>query len=219
MALIDRLKATYEANRDEELAAPMRAYMREQFPFLGIKRDTRDELDRAILEGEPAPTEAALARVARACWKLPEREYQYFAQKYLRKHAKVMSASFLDVAEELITHKSWWDTVDDLAQHVVGTLVMRHPALKKQLDVWARSENLWLARTAILHQNRYKAATDEKRLFAYCRARADETDFFMRKAIGWALREYSATNPKAVKAFVAATKLSPLSAKEALRKT
>lgn len=215
--LIERLTKTYAANADPDSAAPMRAYMREQFPFLGIKRTERDALDREVLAGLPKPTERDLLAVARACWKKPEREYQYFALKYLRKHAKLLNA--LDAVEELLTQKSWWDTVDDLAANVVGPVVAKNPDLKKTMDAWAKSENLWLARTAILHQLKYKQRTDAARLFKYCRARATEKDFFMRKAIGWALREYAATDPDAVATFVEENeeRLSGLSKREASR--
>lgn len=215
--LIERLTTIYAANADAANAAPMRAYMREQFPFLGLKRAERDALDREVLAGLPKPTERDLVAVARACWKLPQREYQYFAQKYLRKHAKLLSG--LELVEELVTHKSWWDTVDDLAANVVGPIVANNPELKKTMDAWAKSENLWLARTAILHQLKYKQRTDAARLFKYCRARATEKDFFMRKAIGWALRVYAATDPDAVAQFVAENeaRLSGLSKREAVR--
>lgn len=207
-----RVRQVYGAHADPSLAAPMRAYLRDQFPFLGIQRKKRDELDRELI-GEAHP-----AALARALWKLPEREYQYFAVKFLRKHQKELDASFIDVAEELITTKSWWDTVDDLAVNVVGGLVTRFPALRKTMDAWAKSDHLWLARTAILHQNKYRDRTDATRLFRYCEARASEKEFFIRKAIGWALREYSATDPEAVRGFVERVRLSPLSEREALRK-
>ncbi|MBI2392967.1 MAG: DNA alkylation repair protein [Deltaproteobacteria bacterium] len=218
--LLARLTAAYEAHADPKNAAPMRAYMRERFSFLGIERDRLDALDREVLAGLDAPTERDLAAIARACWKKEPREFQYFALKYLRKWTpKVASAGFLDVLGELIANKSWWDTVDELAQHPVGALVAKHPELRATMDAWARSDDLWLARAAILHQNRYRERTDPRRLFAYCRSRAAEKDFFMRKAIGWALRAYAATDPRAVARFVADhdAALSPLSKREALR--
>jgi 3-methyladenine DNA glycosylase AlkD len=218
-SLLTRLTTVYAANADPENAAAMRAYMRDQFAFLGITSKKRAELDRDLLSRSASargPTETELLALAQACWKLPEREYQYFAQRYLRKHVKLLT----DVAaiEPFITRKSWWDTVDDLAANVVGPIVERM-GQQKTMDEWAKSDNLWLARTAILHQLRYKDRTDDKRLFKYCRARADEKDFFMRKAIGWALREYAATNPEAVAQFVEANdeRLSGLSKREALR--
>jgi len=216
-SLLTKLTETYSASADRGNAAPMRAYMRDQFAFLGIPKKPRDELDRGVLTELPKPTEDDLATIARACWKKPEREYQYFAMKLLRKHAKQLTN--IGLLEALITHKSWWDTVDELAQNVVSVMVARDPKLLKVMDAWSRSDDLWLARTAILHQNKFKERTDEKRLFKYCRARAGDQDFFMRKAIGWALRNYAATNANAVARFVHDNeeRLSALSKREAMR--
>jgi len=136
------------------------------------------------------------------CWRMPEREYQYFACGLLRRHARVLKPGFLSVARTLVTTKPWWDTVDALAAHTVGPMVARHPELLATMDEWAVEEDLWLVRTAILHQLTYKEATDAKRLFHYCSQQAGHPDFFVRKAIGWALREYAKTDPAEVRAFV-----------------
>ena len=101
-----------------------------------------------------------------------------------------------------MTTKPWWDTVDALAARVVGPLVARHPELVAAMDEWAVDDDMWVVRTALLHQLIYKEATDAERLFDYCSRQAGHTDFFMRKAIGWALREYAKTDPAAVRAFV-----------------
>jgi 3-methyladenine DNA glycosylase AlkD len=118
-----------------------------------------------------------------------------------------------------VTHKSWWDTVDALA-HSVGALVLRHPELQDEMDVWIADDDLWVARVAIIHQLGAKQATDTDRLFGYCTTRASHPDFFIRKAIGWALREYSKTDPDAVRQYVAGMggKLSSLSRREALKR-
>ena len=119
-----------------------------------------------------------------------------------------------------ITTRPWWDTVDDLAQNTVGPMVRGDRArLRPVLDAWAAGPDLWLARTAILHQNRYRADTDPDQLYAYCRRRAGDTDFFLRKAIGWALREWSRTDPDGVERFVRDhhDELSGLSRREALK--
>jgi 3-methyladenine DNA glycosylase AlkD len=217
--VLDRLVATYGSARDPAAAAPMRAYMRDQFPFLGIPTTRRRPLSREVLEGLPRPGEDDLRAVALACWELPEREFQYFACDWLRRHAAVCSPEFLDTARTLITTKSWWDTVDALAARVVGPIVARHPATVPTMDAWLADENMWLARTAILHQLGYAERTDADRLFRYCLARAGHGDFFIRKAIGWALRQYAKTDPAAVRSFVAAHagQLSPLSKREALK--
>ncbi len=121
------------------------------------------------------------------------------------------SSGFLPVARRLVTTVSWWDTVDHLAAHVVGGLVAADPALAAEMDAWIDDEDLWVARTALLHQLRFKGATDADRLFDHCLRRAGHPDFFVRKAIGWSLREYAKTAPAEVRAFVAAygSRLSP----------
>jgi 3-methyladenine DNA glycosylase AlkD len=216
-AFLTRLTERFEAAAAPSRAAAQRAYMRDQFPFLGIGASDQKALTRAALAGLATPTEDDLRSLALACWARPEREYQYAACFVLRRHVGRCSAGFLPTARTLITEKSWWDTVDTLAAHTVGPLVLAHHELGDVMDAWARDENLWLVRTAILHQLRYREATSERRLFAYCAAQAGHPDFFIRKAIGWALREYSRTSPDAVRDFVAATRLSPLSTREALR--
>jgi len=197
----------------------MAAYMRDQFPFLGIPGPTQRTLALEVLAGLPRPAEEDLREVALGCWALAEREYQYFACGWLRRHARVCSAGFVETARYLIVTKSWWDTVDALAAHLVGPLVARHPALVSTMDSWLTDDDLWLVRTAILHQLRYKEQTDAVRLFRYCTAQAEHRDFFVRKAIGWALREYAKTDPAAVRAYVHAheSRLSALSVREALK--
>src|SRR5437867_9984495 len=126
--------------------------MRDQFPFLGIPTTKRRALSREILAGLPAPTPEELGAIARACWELPEREYQYFAVDLLVRYVKRLEPGFLETIRYLITTKSWWDTVDALASNVVGTIVDAHPAAVEVLVDWLVVENMWLARTAIIHQ-------------------------------------------------------------------
>ncbi len=193
--------------------------MRNAVPFYGIPAPAQREIWRTVLADMPTPTGAQLRSVARACWKRPEREWQYFGCAYVRRYVRRASAAFLPTAEYLITTKSWWDTVDSLASHTVGPLVRAEPRLKGAMDDWSRSENVWLARTAILHQLGYKADTDAERLFDYCSRRAGDSEFFIRKAVGWSLREYSKTDADAVRTFVRdhRRELSALSQREALK--
>ncbi len=217
--ILRRLQDLFSKAADPARAIPMRAYMRGAFEFLGIPGPSQKVLARQVLQGLPAPTEADLRAVARACWDIEEREYQYFACGYLRRHIKVCSAGFLTTARHLIVTRSWWDTVDALAAHTVGPLVARHASLLSIMDEWVKDENMWLARAAILHQLTYKELTDPTRLFHYCVVQMDHKDFFVRKAIGWALREYAKTEPEAVRSFVRAHELrmAPLSVREALK--
>ncbi|GGX67773.1 hypothetical protein GCM10010515_39150 [Streptomyces fructofermentans] len=217
--VLERLTATYAAAADPRRAASARAYMKDIAPFLGLTTPDRRALSRVVLAGTPRPEEADCVAVALRCWRLPEREYQYFAVDYLRRHVRRLSSGFLPVARRLVSTVPWWDTVDALAAHVVGGLVAADPALRADMDAWIEDDDLWIARTALLHQLRSKGDTDTERLFAYCVRQAGHPDFFIRKAIGWCLREYAKTDPDAVRAFVARERgrLSPLSVREALK--
>lgn len=215
---VGRLVAAYQAEADPAAGAAMSAYMRNLFPFVGIRMGPRRAIDRGVRRGSLLP-EADVLAVAAACWELPEREYQYFACDELRRHARVLTPDALPAIGTLITTKSWWDTVDSLAESTVGTVVKGHPETRATMDEWLRSDNLWLARSALLHQLHWKSETDADWLFAGCLRWAEEKDFFIRKAIGWVLREYSKTDEAAVRRFVAehSGSLSGLSRREALK--
>lgn len=215
---LPRLQECYERHRDPARAATMSAYMRGQFPFLGIPSPQQKALLRDVLTGIGKPGQHDLREAAMGLWRLPEREYQYAAAALLRRFVQVCDEACLSTIHHLIITKSWWDTVDALAVHVVGPLAARFPALNAVMDGWASSANIWLARTAILHQIAYKDRTDSSRLFRYCLERSGDTEFFIRKAIGWALREYSKTDGDAVRTFVSQheAELSGLSKREAM---
>lgn len=217
--LVSAVAAEYARHADAERAAQMRAYMRDRFPFFGIPAPLRRSLDRAVVQRSPGrPTHHYLVGVARACWAAEERELQYFAVDQLRRHRRRLEPAFLDVARELVTTRAWWDTVDALAAGVVGPLVRTH-GLHEQMDVWIRDDDVWVARTALLHQLGAKGDTDVDRLLAHCLLRAEDEDVAIRKAIGWALRDLARTDPETVRRFVAANagRLSALSRREALK--
>lgn len=217
--VLERLTATYGAAADPERAAAAQAYMKDIAPFLGVPTPERRALSRTVLQGTPRPDEADCTAIALRCWQLPEREYHYFAVDYLRRHVGRCSSGFLPVTRQLITTVSWWDTVDLLAAHVVGVLVAADPKLTADMDAWIVDDDLWVARTALLHQLRYKEHTDTERLFAYCLRQSGHPHFFIRKAIGWCLREYAKTDPDAVRDFLARERgrFAPLSVREALK--
>jgi 3-methyladenine DNA glycosylase AlkD len=217
--LIPAVTAIYRGAADAERAAAQRAYMRDQFSYLGIAVPERRRLARALLKAAARPTTSDCVALALRCWQQPEREFRYFAVDYLIANVKHCDSSLIATLRTLITTESWWDTIDPLASRVVGPLVAADPSLVATMDSWVRDENLWIARTAILHQLRFKAETDEKRLFEYCVVQAEHPDFFIRKAIGWALREYAYTAPDAVRAFLDREhdRLSPLSVREAAK--
>ncbi len=217
--VLERLTATYASAADPVRAAAAQAYVKDVAPFLGIPTPARRALSRTVLEGTPRPDEADCTAIALRCWRLPEREYHYFAVDYLRRHVGRCSSGLLPVARHLVTTVSWWDTVDALAAHVVGGLVAADPKLTADMDAWIADDDLWVARTALLHQLRYKERTDTSRLFAYCLRQSAHPDFFIRKAIGWCLREYTKTDPEAVRDFLARERgtFAPLSVREALK--
>ncbi|NUK09548.1 DNA alkylation repair protein [Streptomyces lunaelactis] len=217
--VMDRLTTVYPTGADAARAEGAAAYMKDIAPFLGLYTAARRDLSRTVLEGTARPDEADCTAIALRCWDLPEREYQYFAVDYLRRQVKCCSSGFLPVVRHLVVTVPWWDTVDALASHVVGPLVSADPKLKTVMDAWIDDDHLWVVRTALLHQLRYKDTTDAERLFDYCLRRADHPDFFIRKAIGWCLREYARTDPDAVRDFVegAGDRLSPLSVREATK--
>jgi 3-methyladenine DNA glycosylase AlkD len=217
---LPRLRADLEAVGSTERAAEMAAYMRDRFPFHGVPTPRRRSIERPVIAASAGATSGELIGFARACWAEPEREFQYVAVDVLRKRAAALEPDALDDVRELIEDRSWWDTVDMLATHVVGTMARDHPEITASLDDWIRDENVWVARTAMLHQLLWKDDTDPARLFRYAEIQAANPDFFMRKAIGWALRQYARTDPDAVRDFVAAhvTALSALTRREALKR-
>ncbi len=197
-------------------AVGMSAYMKHHFSFIGIPTPTRRKLIKAVeVAAAQQCCEADLLELAQALWQLPEREYHYCAIELLVRGQ--LSLAALPVIEQFICTQSWWDSVDTLASKVVGDLARREPELIAQLDQWQTSKHLWLRRTAIIYQLSWKTATDEARLFQACYINRRDPDFFIRKAIGWALRQYARTAPQAVIEFVAQTALSPLSQREALK--
>ena len=213
------LAEAYSGAADAKKAVGMSAYMRDQFPFHGIKAPERRAIDRDIRgRGPKRPEHHYLTKVSRDCWGRKEREFQYFAVDYLRKHYRRLDPGFLDIGHEFIVTKSWWDTVDILAGGCIGPYVRANDCVA-EMDGWIVSDNIWVARTALLHQLGAKEDTDAERLFTYCLQRAGDTEFFIRKAIGWCLRQYARTDPHAVRIFVENNDaiLSPLSKREAMK--
>ena len=216
---VEAVAAALAAQADQERAAAMAAYMKDRFAFFGVKAGPRRKAQREVLSGWRVLDADDLIAFADGCWDRNERELQYAACDVLRRHVSRLGADNLAGIERLIATKSWWDTVDALAARVVGPLVAAHPELRPDLDRWLSSGDLWLERAAILHQLGYRDETDEAWLFEMCLAHAASTEFFHRKAIGWALREYAKTAPDAVAEFVAAhdADLSGLSKREATK--
>ncbi len=179
----------------------MAAYMRDQFAFLGVGAVERRKATRGLL---PRTLDRELVD---ALWALPEREFQYVACDHLR----TAESAPADWLRTLVTTRSWWDTVDALAAPVGRSCT------PEQMRAWARDDNLWVRRAAILHQLKRREATDTALLAEILAANLGSGEFFIDKALGWALREYSRTDPAWVRAFLDTHRVAALTRREASR--
>ncbi|WP_233711641.1 DNA alkylation repair protein [Lederbergia citrisecundus] len=196
----------------------MEKYMKNLFPFLGIRSPERTAITSGWLKSVGVVPNELLSSFIMELWERHEREYQYVALDYLVKKKKYLLETDIDLVEYLIVTKSWWDTVDLIASHLVGVLFSKHPHLIKTYgEKWIESENIWLQRTMILFQLKYKGQTDEQLLFSIINRTSHINEFFIQKAIGWSLREYSKTNPEVVAQFIESHELSNLAKREGLK--
>jgi len=213
-----KLRQKFLENANAENAFQMKAYMRNQYDFFGIKAPAQVQIRREFLQNQGLPEISLLPKLIPELWEQPEREFQHFTLALLEKYSKKADAGFIEILEWIIVTKSWWDTVDFIAANLVGTHFKRFPELiPVYTEKWMNSGNFWLQRSALLFQLKYKNQTDLKLLFGYIEKLSGSREFFIRKAIGWTLREYSKTDPDVVIQFVETHQLQPLSQKEALK--
>lgn len=211
------LRAHFDQHANPDQAGPMKKYMRDQFEYLGIKSPQVKALLRQSIKVNGVPPFEELDQVMRELWELPQREYQYLAIGLMERLERKLPASAIKTLEYMITHKSWWDTVDNIS-HIVGIHFQRFPEVREQyLAKWRASDNLWLRRTSILFQLDYKKDTDFDLLREMVQENLGSSEFFINKAIGWALRQYARIDPEAVKNLVTTTPLHPLSRREAMK--
>jgi 3-methyladenine DNA glycosylase AlkD len=221
MSFVNVLRRELSAQANLEDAASMQAYMKDKFIFFGVRAPVRQEiLKNLIKEYKPQLDRLTLIQIAKDCYAQPQRELHYCGMELITRFLKKkFEKEDIDFITYLITTHSWWDTVDMICKHHLGGYLKLYPKLIPSIiQSYSNSGELWLQRSAILFQLEYKEHTDQELLFALCKKHKDTKEFFMNKSIGWALREYSKTNPQAVIDFVAANELAPLSRKEALRK-
>ena len=186
-----------------EYAEGMTRYMKGVAPYLGIRTPARRSALKAAWKPLSVLTEAELALFAQAMWLLPEREYQYSAVDAFDWYRGSLSPDFLhDPVRHLVSTKPWWDTVDSLGSAIITQLVNTYPELISTMWEWLRSKDIWLARAAIQHQRGNKDETDLDRLFAMCEVHITDREFWLAKAIGWALRDASAYWPTDIQEFV-----------------
>ncbi len=203
---------TLRASTNPEKAASMSAYMRGQFAFLGLPTPERKRLSRDFLKTQKSIDWPLIFEL----WEQPEREYQYLATDCLTKLKAQLSPDDIPNLQRLIITKSWWDTIDALDM-IVGGIATRYPEVNETLLRWSVDDNIWLRRIAIDHQLTRKDKTDTDLLERILENNLGSSEFFINKAIGWSLRDYSKTNPDWVRRFIEKNraKMSPLSIREA----
>jgi len=215
---LHELDEQFRLHADPDIARGQAAYMRNQFVYHGIKTSRRRELQKPFLKKENLPEKGDLQQLIKQIWEKPEREYQYFAQELVWRYGDKLQPKDIGLLEYMIVNKSWWDTVDFIATSLAGACFRRFPEQREEyVNKWLESGNIWLQRTALLFQLKYKTGTDTSLLATTIKALGGSREFFINKAIGWALREYSKTNPQWVVEFVKNTELSNLSRREGLR--
>ena len=206
-----------------EAAKPERAiwakkYLKDQFEMLGVDAPTRKQIFRSFLSDRGLPVIEQLEEVSWYLWQQEEREFQYIALEIIVKLSKKLREQDIDWIEKLIVTKSWWDTVDGIAAWICGKYFQLYPAqIIPVTRQWMDSNNIWLQRSALLFQLQYKQTTNTTLLSLYILELSEHKEFFIRKAIGWILREYSKTNKEFVREFVKSYPLSSLSQREATK--
>lgn len=219
MNFISDLSAVFIENSNTVNAVPMKAYMKGLFIFHGIKTDQRRKLFKEICDKHKAEVSANARKISLELYRKTEREYHYCSIEILIKELKKkFIKDDIKLIEKLTVTHSWWDSVDVIAKYLLGEYLKQYPEeIPKVIERFSNSDMMWLNRSAILFQLDYKKDTDANLLFAECLKHRESKEFFIQKAIGWALREYGKTNPEAVRRFVSTASLKALSTREALK--
>lgn len=212
---IDAVRIEFERKGKPEIAEKQAAYMRDKFVYYGLPNPVRSKIiltyfrDFGVFEGKK------LSEFILTCMQDEYREMHYLGIQMLEVQIKHQPSSFIQTLEKAICLNSWWDSVDTLAKQV-GIHLSRYPELQiKHAERWIDGDNMWLQRIAIIHQLFYRDKTNEQLLYDMITRQASNSEFFIRKACGWALRQYAKTNPKSVRKFINKTTLSPLTVREA----
>lgn len=219
MSFITTLETAFQNNRSRELAVPMENYMKNHFPFYGIKTDKRRLIFKAIWQEHQDEVKQNGREIALQLFAFKEREMHYCGIEILIENLKKnYQIEDIELIEKILTTNSWWDSVDTIAKYILGEYLIEFPnETKKVIQRFSDSDDMWLNRSAILFQLSYKQKTNADFLFRECIKHAHSKEFFIQKAIGWALREFGRFYPNEVKEFVKQNTLKPLSKKEALK--
>ena len=193
------LLAVLQQHANPERAVPMQAYMKHRFAYFGIGKPQLARLCRPFFKD--AAKQPVDWDFVHHCWDDPHRELQYAALEYLKKMQQHLTPQNIPRLQTLITEKSWWDS-SDVLDRIVGNIALRHPEASTVLLAWSTDDNIWLRRVAIDHQLLRKQHTDTALLEKIICNNLGQKEFFINKAIGWALRDYSKTNPAWVQGFI-----------------
>lgn len=212
------LQEAFTKNAKPVKSAQMKKYMLNKFEFFGIQSPERKEIIGKFLSQNALPEPDKIDDVIKALWKLDQREFQYAGLTFMDKLKRKANKDRIELYEWTILQKSWWDTVDMVAGNLIGAHFILYPEqIKSYANKWIDSENIWLQRTAILFQLKYKQNIDTKLLSSFIERLNTSGEFFIQKSIGWILREYSKTNPEWVKSYIDLHTLAPLSKREGLK--
>ncbi len=215
-AIQEEWVGAFEAVQNSELAVEMKVYLRDKFPFYGVPRPERNEILKRFKPEIKKLSQTETVQLVHSLWALPNREMHYNAMDVLKVNQRKLTVDNLKDVEVWLTTNSWWDTVDILASNTVGLLVSQSANQTNEfIDKWIESDNFWLNRTAIIYQLKYKLETDTEVLTQAILPHIHSEEFFIQKAIGWALRQYGKYNPEWVRQFLDEHQLKPLSKREA----
>ncbi|MBO57525.1 MAG: hypothetical protein CMA77_00800 [Euryarchaeota archaeon] len=213
-----RKKLSKHANPQD--AAHMQRYLKTSMDFYGVKSPIHNEIVAEVKKLFPITNQEEYNLIITHIWDLSHREEKYISIKLARKWKQFITLDAISVYEKMIREGQWWDFIDPISQGLVGILLMNNrKEMNEILDKWITDENLWIRRSAILAHLKHKENMDQEKLFSYCIQCAHEKEFFIQKAIGWVLREYSKTQPEGVSNFIEENNelLSNLSIREGMK--
>ncbi len=211
------MRETLAEYRNEQNAVAISKYFRNKFASFGLKNGERRNLTKLFLTEAKHFSVEELNAAVRLMWDQPEREFQHAGIELVDKYRKKIGDQLKGELEFIITNKSWWDTVDFIASTTVGWAYKEGYINLQDIESWNKSSDMWLNRTSIIFQLKYHKETDWDLLQKNILHHAVHKDFFIKKAIGWALRQYGKTHEKEVTQFVETHELSTLSVREAMR--
>lgn len=216
--LIDLFRKHFQQLGDPERAMFMSKYLKNQFEFFGVNAPARKLLGRQLVHGFDWADQKSFLEFVDLCWKEHKREFNYTALDLSFRFRKKLNQDSIPFYVKLIGRESWWETVDGIAPQIIGRLIIDQPEkVKHYAEKWMAMDELWYQRSALILQLMYKDKTDFDLLKKLILQKANSREFFIQKAAGWALRQYSKTDPAAVQDFINKNKLPALTIREGMK--